>query len=156
MKPNKGKREYRDMMLAVAERAEDEQDPEEMRVSGYATTFNETVVRRSYLLSHTNRKRTPFPIIRVSIISARAVPPYENNVSRSNRSRRSLSFGRKRTASFRVRRLCTHKSTRSNARPLLSRFLCSDSMRKYSYLRSFSNQFHPTLDKSDLCISRFS
>lgn len=41
MKPNKGKREYRDMMLAVAERAEDEQETEEMRVSGYATTFNE-------------------------------------------------------------------------------------------------------------------
>lgn len=41
MKPNKGKREYRDMMLAVAERAEDEQETEDMRVSGYATTFNE-------------------------------------------------------------------------------------------------------------------
>ena len=42
--PKKNEREYRDMMLAVAERAEDEaetEETEEKRVSGYATTFNE-------------------------------------------------------------------------------------------------------------------
>ena len=39
--PKKNDREYRDMVLAVAERAEDEEGTEEKRVSGYASTFNE-------------------------------------------------------------------------------------------------------------------
>lgn len=42
--PKKNERDYRDMVLAVAERAEDEaetEETEEKRVSGYATTFNE-------------------------------------------------------------------------------------------------------------------
>ena len=41
MPSNKNEREYRDMVLAVAERAEEEEDDTRMRVSGYATTFNE-------------------------------------------------------------------------------------------------------------------
>lgn len=40
--PKKNEREYRDMMLAVAERAEEE--TEEKKVEGYATTFNEPYV----------------------------------------------------------------------------------------------------------------
>ena len=39
--PNKGNREYRDMMLGIPERAEDEEETNEMRVTGYASTFNE-------------------------------------------------------------------------------------------------------------------
>ena len=39
--PSKGEREYRDMMLGIPDRAEDEQETDEMRVSGYASTFNE-------------------------------------------------------------------------------------------------------------------
>lgn len=41
--PKKNEREYRDMYLAVAERAEDEVT-DEKRVEGYATTFNEPYV----------------------------------------------------------------------------------------------------------------
>lgn len=40
--PKNKEREYRDMMLAIAERAEGEdEETEEKRVAGYATTFNE-------------------------------------------------------------------------------------------------------------------
>ena len=41
--PKKNEREYRDMVLAVAEREAEEEDSviEDMRVEGYATTFNE-------------------------------------------------------------------------------------------------------------------
>ena len=43
--PKNNEREYRDMMLAIAERAEDEtEESEEKRVEGYATTFNEPYV----------------------------------------------------------------------------------------------------------------
>lgn len=43
--PKKNEREYRDMMLAVAERAEEEtEETEEKKVEGYATTFNEPYV----------------------------------------------------------------------------------------------------------------
>ena len=43
--PKKNEREYRDMMLAAVERAEgDTEENEEMRVEGYATTFNEPYV----------------------------------------------------------------------------------------------------------------
>ena len=41
--PKKNEREYRDMYLAVAERADDEVT-DEKRVEGYATTFNEPYV----------------------------------------------------------------------------------------------------------------
>lgn len=40
--PSKADREYRDMMLSIPDRAEDE--AEEMKVNGYATTFNEPYV----------------------------------------------------------------------------------------------------------------
>lgn len=42
--PKNNEREYREMKLAVAERADDEQETEEKRVTGYATTFNEPYV----------------------------------------------------------------------------------------------------------------
>ena len=43
--PKNNEREYRDMMLAIAERAEGEtEESEEKRVEGYATTFNEPYV----------------------------------------------------------------------------------------------------------------
>ena len=43
--PKKNEREYRDMMLAVAERAEEgTEETEEKKVEGYATTFNEPYV----------------------------------------------------------------------------------------------------------------
>ena len=43
--PKKNDREYRDMVLAIAERAEgDTEETEEKRVEGYATTFNEPYV----------------------------------------------------------------------------------------------------------------
>ena len=42
--PKNNEREYREMKLAVAERADDEQGTEEKRVTGYATTFNEPYV----------------------------------------------------------------------------------------------------------------
>lgn len=43
--PSKSNREYRDMMLAVSEKTEEEsENSEEKRVSGYATTFNEPYV----------------------------------------------------------------------------------------------------------------
>lgn len=37
-------REYREMMLGVPERADDEQETDEKKVTGYATTFNEPYV----------------------------------------------------------------------------------------------------------------
>lgn len=42
--PKNNEREYREMKLAVAERADDEQETEKKRVTGYATTFNEPYV----------------------------------------------------------------------------------------------------------------
>lgn len=42
--PKNNEREYREMKLAVVERADDEQETEEKRVTGYATTFNEPYV----------------------------------------------------------------------------------------------------------------
>ena len=39
--PKKNDREYRDMVLAVAERAEETEETDEKRVEGYATTFDE-------------------------------------------------------------------------------------------------------------------
>lgn len=42
--PKNNEREYREMKLAVAERADGEQETEEKRVTGYATTFNEPYV----------------------------------------------------------------------------------------------------------------
>lgn len=42
--PKNNEREYREMKLAVAERADDGQETEEKRVTGYATTFNEPYV----------------------------------------------------------------------------------------------------------------
>lgn len=42
--PKKSEREYRNMSLSVSERAEEEQETEEKKVSGYATTFNEPYV----------------------------------------------------------------------------------------------------------------
>lgn len=42
--PKNNEREYREMKLAVAERADDEQETEEKKVTGYATTFNEPYV----------------------------------------------------------------------------------------------------------------
>ena len=42
--PKNNEREYREMKLAVAARADDEQGTEEKRVTGYATTFTEPYV----------------------------------------------------------------------------------------------------------------
>lgn len=42
--PKSDKREYREMMLEVSKRADDEQETDEKRVKGYATTFNEPYV----------------------------------------------------------------------------------------------------------------
>ena len=43
--PKKNEREYRDMMLGIPEtNADEEQNEEEMKVNGYATTFNEPYV----------------------------------------------------------------------------------------------------------------